>query len=369
MVHHLSIYMRHLLTAILLVIFFYHPCSAQDKSLVAQGATPDLYLVHEILPKENYYSVGRMYNIPPKELGTYNHLPFEKGLSLGQTIKVPLTQNNFSQGEATTGEQALIPIYHIVQPKEGLYRISLAYNKVPLDLLKKWNNLTGDVVSNGTKLIIGYLKVIKEQSPLSQQGVLVTTGIAAKPKEDKTEHKKQEVIKEVIKEKQPNETMPEKVQVVAKTPDVKIQKETPKEKPKETPREEPKEMAKEEPKDEIKTSSDKPLVDFAGGFFKKLYNSQAANKTIVHENGLAGVFKTTSGWTDGKYYCFHNEATPGTVLKITNSLTGKSVYAKVLDAVPDIKQNNGLLLRLSNSAAEELGAGETKFDCSVMYTK
>jgi hypothetical protein len=41
----------------------------------------------------------------------------------------------------------------------------------------------------------------------------------------------------------------------------------------------------------------------------------------------------------------------------------------VLDAIPDIKQNTGLLLRISNSAAEELGVSDTKFDCAISYAK
>jgi hypothetical protein len=45
------------------------------------------------------------------------------------------------------------------------------------------------------------------------------------------------------------------------------------------------------------------------------------------------------------------------------------VYAKVLDAIPDIKQNSGLAIVISNAAAEELGAGENKFDCVVSYAK
>jgi rare lipoprotein A (peptidoglycan hydrolase) len=361
--------MRQFLIAILPVLFFSNPSIAQDKSLIVQGATPDLYLVHVILPKENYYSVGRMYNIPPKELGTYNNLPFEKGLSLGQSIKIPLTQNNFSQGEPAKKEEALVPVYHIVQPKEGLYHISVSYNRVPPELLKKWNNLPGEVVSNGARLIIGYLKVLKEQSPLAQKGVTMPkTDVVTVPKEEKKEVVKPEIIKEkpattakTKKEKENSivstskETKPEKIEQKEIQPEKAEQKET---KPE-----------KDEPKEEMKTSSDKPAVNFSGGYFKKLYNSQTDNKSIVKENGLAGVFKTTSGWTDGKYYCFHNIAPPGTVIKITNPGTGKSVYAKVLDAVPDIKQNNGLLLRLSNSAAEELGAGETKFDCAISYTK
>lgn len=338
--------MRHVLIPILLICFFY-PTSAQDKSLIVQGASPDIYLVHIILPKENYYSIGRMYNIPPKELGIYNHLVFEKGLSLGQTIKIPLVQNNFSQGEPANKDEALIPVYHIVLPKEGLYRISQTYNKVPLENLKRWNNLTSEVVSNGTRLIIGYLKVLKEQSPLAQKGVIVPkTNVAIKslPHPDKTTDKPSEKPVVLTSTEKP---VIQKVEIpVIKAP-----------------------VTEKEDKDEVKITPSKPSIDFGGGYFKKLYSNQTDNKTVIKETGQAGVFKTTSGWTDGKYYCFHNEAIPGTVIRITNSITGKSVYAKVLDAVPDIRQNSGLLLRLSNSAAEELGAGESKFDCSISYSK
>ena len=61
------------------------------------------------------------------------------------------------------------------------------------------------------------------------------------------------------------------------------------------------------------------------------------------------------------HYCLYNTATPGTIIKITNSATGKSVYAKVLDVIPDIKQNSGLLVRLSLSLlAQELGVSDEK---------
>ena len=60
---------------------------------------------------------------------------------------------------------------------------------------------------------------------------------------------------------------------------------------------------------------------------------------------------------------------PGAVLKVTDNASGKSVYAKVLDAIPDIKQNAGLSVVLSNAAAEELGAGENKFSCVLSFGK
>ena len=332
--------MRKLFLIIITFLFIYFPALAQDKLLLAVGNSPNLYLNHTVMAHENYYSVGRLYNTSPKELAPYNNLTFEKGLSLGQTIKIPLTPNNFTQGEAPRDNEVLVPVYHIMQPKEGLYRISVNYNKVPVDLLKKWNKLSGENIGTGSKIIIGYLKVVRDQSALASMATTVTPAEMVKIEVKRPKKIKEEEPPVKIEEKQPvsqnpKESNPTKEKVV-----------------------------------DINTSTIiKTPINFNGGKFKGLYNDQTKSRTLISESGEAAIFKTTSGWQDGKYYCFHNTAEPGTIIKITNNANGKSIYAKVLDAIPDIKQNSGLLLRISNSAAEELGVVEGKFDCSITYAR
>jgi len=153
----------------LLLLLFCMPLVmlAQNKPLVIEGISPNFYLIHTVQAKENYYSIGRMYNISPKEIAPFNNLQLEKGLSLNQVIKIPLMEVNFLQkGDAETGE-VLIPLYHTVKDKEGLYRIGVNYNNLPLATLKQWNNIKGDAAPNGTKLIVGYLQVKSDLSPLS----------------------------------------------------------------------------------------------------------------------------------------------------------------------------------------------------------
>ena len=48
-----------------------------------------------------------------------------------------------------------------------MYRISMSYNKVPIERLEKWNGITNDEAKAGMKLIVGYLKVKKDLSPLA----------------------------------------------------------------------------------------------------------------------------------------------------------------------------------------------------------
>ncbi len=329
-----------------------------QKTLIIGGISPKLYILHKVVPKENFYSIGRLYNVSPKELAAYNNLQFENGLNIGESLKIPLTESNFSQSEPAGAGEVLVPVYHAIQPKEGLYRVSINYNKVPIPSLKKWNHLQADAVSAGTPLIVGYLKVLKDESPLAGKGVRPDMDAAVVIRQEpKQENAKSEGVKQ-------ESAKPENVK-----PDVTPERLPPVKNP-EVVKQESKEVPqKEEPKSTVTTVKTKSNINFSGGYFKKLYDTQVENKSPVNENGSGATFKSTSGWQDGKYYCFNNDAPPGTIIRITDYATGKSVYAKVLDAIPDIKQNSGLAVIMSNAAAEELGAEDSTFNCSLSYVK
>src|SRR5689334_14272475 len=84
--------------------------SAQDNGLMVQGTSPNLYLVHKVSAKETWYSIGRLYNISPKELAPYNKLKMDAPLAIGQSLKIPLT-TNFSQDGKKDGGEVLVPVY------------------------------------------------------------------------------------------------------------------------------------------------------------------------------------------------------------------------------------------------------------------
>jgi len=283
---------------------------------------------HTVGPKESLSSIGRLYEVNGRVLANYNSIDYDKGLTVGQVLKIPPKGTTLDQVapavkaevpkiqppviKAEIKEEAGKPIYHKVGKKETLYHISTLYDKVPVENLKKWNNLTGDDLKEGIDLIVGYTGTANE---------IKTTPV------EKTDNEKTVVVQAG-------------------------QKESPK------------------PLEETKnTEPVKPGKDFKGGVFKTLFETQNSQGDPVAIQGDAGIFKSTSGFADGKYYCLFNTATPGTVVKITNSANGKFVYAKVLDAMPDIRQNNGLLICISNAAAKELGTDETNFKCALNYSK
>ncbi len=308
-------------------------------------------ITHTVKAKESLTSIGRLYNINGRELATYNNIDYDKGLTLGQVLKIPAAAvvNDAAKTETVKAvtasarpvpaiktilvdEKTATPVYHTVAKKQTLYAISKLHNTTVADI-KKWNNLTADALSEGTKIIVGYTNGNKEQQ---QQNVAVKEPQVIK----KAAEKDIAVTNNTVENVKPVEIKNETAQPVKRY-----------------------DVASPVPGSEVKAA------DFKGGIFKNVFEDQTKGNPLVTETGDGGIFKSTSGWQDGKYYCLHNTAAAGTILKITNNATGKSIYAKVLDLIPDIKQNNGLVIRISNAAASALGAGESKLYCTINYSK
>lgn len=348
----------------ILLLLFFIPVfgSAQDKSLLVEGVSPNLYINHTVAAKENYYSIGRIYNVSPKEIAPFNRLDMAAGLSLGQTLKVPVS-SSFVQSGRAAADETLVPVYYAVKESEGLYRVAKDRNDLPLETLKQWNSITGDAVSKGAVLLVGYLKVKKELSYLAKNGIgnsIGSTTLVATEPENKTE------VKSVAKEKQPDVKKAELVTIV--TPKVEEKTAAP-EKTIAQMKEVVKPVLKETAAVAEPKLAGKKGKDVVGGFFKEFFDSQLTSGALIDEEGAGGIFKSTSGWADRKYYCLHNQAATGSILKIVNPANGKYVFAKVLDIIPDIKQNEGMIIVISNAAAEELGVTENNFACVLNYYK
>ena len=348
--------MKNIFLLFLMTPFF----TTAQNILLVEGVSPGLYVTHKVAPKENYYSVGRIYNVSPKDIAPFNNLQLEKGLSLGQLIKIPLNSSNFYQSGSAEADETFVPVYHKIKEKEGLYRVAKNHNDLPLETLKQWNNISADAVKNGMQLIVGYLKVKTELSGLAKKGIGTSIGSATTVAMEEKKVLVPETVnppevKNASENNKPKATEKRKKIKEAETKTI-IAAEKVDTKPE-------KKVADTESK---KTVLDKNAVETN---FKILYEAQVRNADVIEATGDAGVFKSTSGWTDKKYYCLYNSASPGTIIKITNPVNGNFAYAKVLDVIPDIKKNEGLLLIISNAAADALGTAEGNFSCSIKHSK
>jgi LysM repeat protein len=317
---------------LLAIILFCSTILFAQNQLIVQSSNKGLYLDHKVAPKENFYSIGRLYNVSPKDIEAFNGLDMNKGLSVGQTLKIPLNASNFSQN-TDKGR----PVYYVVQPKEGLYRVSLKNNTVLMADLRKWNRLSSDKIAPGEKLIVGYLVSAEANN------------IVAQTKEPEV---KQQEIKQPIEEK--------KEPIVTKQETVVANKE-------ESPK-------KQEPEKKIETPVATQIThvavnDAGGGYFKPQFDMQIKTQPVKKdETASAGIFKTSSGWQDAKYYALMDNVEPGTIIKVINPTNNKAIYAKVLGEMSGIRQNQGYDVRISNAAASALNVSDNdKFIVRVNY--
>ncbi len=64
--------------------------------------------------------------------------------------------------------------------------------------------------------------------------------------------------------------------------------------------------------------------------------------------------------------CLNESIAVGTIIRVSG-LNGKTIYAKVLGQLPEMKESNGLIIRISNAASAELGLGEGRFPVEIKY--
>ena len=350
----------------LISLFFMKTVRSQSDDLLVQGQTGNLYLQHTVVAKENWYSIGRLYNLSAKELALYNKLTMTQPLSIGQALQIPLTAVNFSQNGIKAAGESLVPLYYVIQEKEWMYRISVNHNKVPIASLEKWNNINKDQVRAGMQIIVGYLKVKTALSALATRtgGSAVATSAAGKPEGGGTTAPPVGKTTSVAAPDSGKTVNPPVKTPAVTTPPVS-------EKPATTPANTPATTGSTPA-----TTSSTPATTgggivkpvsatgkfFNGGYFKSDFSDGGKSTS-----GQAGTFKSTSGWQDGKYYALMNNIPVGTIVKVTGGASGKSIYAKVLGQLPDMKESAGLTIRISNAAASELGEGDGKFNVDVRY--
>ncbi len=307
---------------------------AQQKELLVKRTDNELFLEHKVAPKESFYAIGRLYNVHPRTLASYNKLNMNKGLHIDQKLKVPLSDSNFTQ----QGGQGA-PVYYRIVEKEDLSDVSKKNRNVSLSLLRWWNHLETDEVKKDSKLIIGFI-VGSQLKPVTIEGSPSDSEpVVSKPEQKETAEadltRKEE--KKVAEEEEKAEKKEEKIQQ----------------------------------KDSLApavTETRKLTLD-GQGYFKKHFEMQSRlYPPSKDETVTAGIFKTISGWDDGKYYLLIDKIQPGTIIVIMNPSNNKTIYAKVLGEMSGIRQNEGYNIRISNAAAAALEiSDQDKFVVKLRY--
>jgi len=312
--------------------------------LLPEKADGSLWLKHTVAPKENWYSVARIYHIGPRDIAAFNATEIAKPLAIGQALRIPLTEANFTQTGSTAPNESLVPLYHVVAGKEGLFRIGQDYNRIGIEQLKALNGLGTDAIRSGMRLVVGYLKVGRDQREWAGRTVAppATTGKADAGGEI-TRTAEVKTPAGQVKTSDTGRTAPKRDTSTVKA------------------------GAATRGAEPLRNRVDTSIAP--GGHFAALYTQQSRAGTRAELTGVVASFKSTSGWKDGKFYLLMNGVTPGTVVRVTDALTGRSVHAKVLGDLPPIRENEKIAARISNAALSALELAEGSHELRLEWMR
>lgn len=313
------------------------------------------FVIHKVGEKETLYGISRRYGVTVTQILEFNKTA-DAGLEIGQILKVPYVPRPKTPKGATV---------HKVAEKETLFSISRQYN-VTIDEIKQWNSLPDNSLSVGQELVIKATNTIPgmpQAQPMEMKSARTVHTVAQKEtlfsisrqygatidqlKTWNNLTSEELSIGQVLFVAQPiyNSTSQTQANPVVETTQ---QTTTPTPVNTEVP------VTKTEVTPQVKA----PVVTIS---------ESVTNKDEIKESGLAELIDGTEG--NRKYLALHRTAPVGTILKIRNEMNNREVFVRVIGKLPDTALTDKLVIKISKSAYDRLGAIDPRFRVEVTYYK
>lgn len=338
-------------------VSFFHPQVLQD-SIGTETINGKVFVIHRVGEKETLYGISKRYGTTVEAILQYNPSA-DAGLEIGQIIKVPyVPKRTVRAGDGTV---------HTVAAKETMFSISQAYN-VSIDEIRQWNNLSDNSLSIGQEIIIkkGSARPNAVTTPVvnnNTKGVHIVAaketmfsiakqyGITMQQLKDwnKLEGYEISIGQELVVAPPKNDVAkPTSPPVIAEAKPVvaEVKKDSPtiSTPALQTP------PQKNEPKEQTIRISE-----------------SVKNSDEISQTGLAELIEGTEG--NRKYLALHRTAPVGTILKVKNEMNNREVFVRVMGKLPDTALTNKLVIKISKSAYDRLGAIDSRFRVEVTYYK
>ncbi|MEO7991750.1 MAG: LysM peptidoglycan-binding domain-containing protein [Chryseolinea sp.] len=331
---------------------FFHPQTPFDSTGI-ETINGKVFVLHKVGEKETLYGISKRYGTTVDIILQYNPTA-DGGLEIGQILKVPYTPRPKSQPVTGGG------FIHEVTAKETMFSIAKAYN-VSVDELRQWNNLSSNELSIGQEL------TIKKRNTVSSSTVQTSTITPTSNQKGTHTVSAKETLFSITQKYgitiqqlkqwnnlEGNDLSIGQVLVVSQTEQSVVS--TPKEI----------EPVKTEPIKNVTTSQttqppkENPITTIR-------ISESVKNADELVENGVAELIEGTDG--NRKYLALHRTAPVGTILKVKNEMNNREVFVRVMGKLPDTALTEKVIIRISKSAYDRLGAIDPRFRVEVTYYK
>jgi LysM repeat protein len=349
-------------------------------------------IIHQIVKNDTYYSVGRRYNVSPKEIMTFNE---NKYLQVGVLIKVPtkipfespaVSGNANKNGSPAASSNESTFIEYEVKPKDNLNSIARVHGTT-VNELKRINEL------RTINLRIGQILKVPSIESSTQPGSRPSNVASATSTTTTYPGKPIEQPKPILPPGSNNAAKP-----VTKPVDSAAQK-----------------GAAEEKFVEHTVASNETMYSIATTYHMTIDQLKAKNNlsnnslrvgqkllisgqypsrtqpvadslddaTIkdpslrgdpsryglnqVDEKGTA-IWITDQDLDPIKMLVLHRTAPVGTIVKITNPMTNRSAFAKVVGKYTENESTRDVIIVMTKAVADSIGAIDKRFFCNITYS-
>lgn len=318
------------------------------------------YVIHQVDEKETLYAISRRYGTSITAIIDANP-DLSTNLVVGNELRVPYTAK---AKPATAQSNAKV---HQVQAGETLYAISRKYG-ISVEDLKAWNGLTDPVTLDiGQELRLTSAAGTRPNpstTPTDNRQPTTTTAGYHTVAAGETLYaisRKYNVTVDQLKSWN-NLTgndvkVGQSLAVAAATPTVAT--------PISTPKPVVPKPSEESQQASSRTETPKPTVPATTETIRISENVTGTDE--IKETGLAELIEGTEG--NRKYLAMHRSAKAGTIMKVRNELNNREVFVRVVGNLPATGVNDKLVIKISKSAYDRLGAIDDRFRVEVTYYK
>jgi peptidoglycan endopeptidase LytF len=374
-------------------------------------------ILHQVVAKDTYYSIARRYNVNYKEVMTYND---SKYLSLGVVIKVPTALPFAGQPVAAKNPAAAISnvlpaaavtddpvmIEHAVQRKENLNMLAEKYGTT-VNEIKRVNNLRTINLQIGQVLKIPAKAGLETEQPAetaAQAGsapnpvtpaATVTPAAVATSAPVKTTPPVQAPVQTQVQSqyKKQNQPVPVKQITAPKTEPFVVHTVGSNETMYSIASKYNLTMDQLKAKNNLTTNSlyvgQKLLIsgqyplsneaaDTGGTAESDTTDATIKNPSLrlppsryglsqVDEKGMA-IWITDQDLDSSKMLVLHRTAPVGTIMQVTNPMSKRVTYAKVVGKFTENESTKDVIIVMTKAVADALGALDKRFLCNLTYS-
>ena len=354
----------------LVSLAFYEPTAAftsvRADSIGIETKDGKTYILHKVAPGETLYSLSRRYNASVSGILKSNP-GADSGIKIEQILRIPYKKKTKLEKGA---------ISHVVKASETMYSISRKY-EVRLSDIKKWNNLEGTALNVGQTLVIYPKGGGKSQNSVADVSVTKTANngeiihtvsssqtlysISRKYNVSMADIKRWNNLDDV------GLSVGQKLIIKPATQPVAASRKPGKAEKKEVA------IASNKKTDNSTDNSDYKeyetsmeeikRVNSSKSQSRKKSNTRGFNKVV--ELGFAEVIKTESDTK--KWLALHRTAPIGTILRVKNEMNNLWVFVRVVGVLPETSVNDKILIKISKTAYDKLGAINDRFPVEISY--